>query len=99
MSICEDGAGCIALNRIRRYYTQTEPSIQSVLRLHNTVHDEIDCSVKNKYLPFVIPRITRLMQTTQLHEAQNWPVPIGDDTECGGSWDVQTHTIEISAQQ
>lgn len=81
----------IALNRIRRYCTQTEPAIQSVLRLHNTVHDEIDYSVKNKYLPFVVPRITRLMKLRSLHKAQNWPVPIEADTEYGRSWDVQYH--------
>jgi DNA polymerase I-like protein with 3'-5' exonuclease and polymerase domains len=81
----------MSLNRIRLYCTEIDPLIQAVLRLHNSVHDEIDYTVKNKYLPYVVPRLTRLMKLRKLHAAQKWPVPIESDTEYGPSWDVKYH--------
>jgi DNA polymerase I-like protein with 3'-5' exonuclease and polymerase domains len=81
----------MSLNRIRIYCTEIDPLIQAVLRLHNSVHDEIDYTVKNLYLPYVVPRLTRLMKLRKLHKAQNWPVPIESDTEYGNSWDVKYH--------
>lgn len=81
----------MSLNRIRIYCTEIDPLIQSVLRLHNSVHDEIDYQIKNKYLPYVVPRLTRLMKLRKLHESMKWPVPIEADTEYGSSWDVKYH--------
>ncbi len=82
----------MALNRLRLWATgPIDRLVQSVLRLHNSVHDEVDYAVKNQYLPFVVPRITRLMKLRKLHERMGWPVPIECDTEYGQSWDVKYH--------
>jgi len=81
----------IALNRIRKWANEKEPLVQSVLRLHGSVHDEIDYGVKNQYVPFVIPRVTRLMKLRKYHEMRKWPVPIECDTEYAQSWDVEFH--------
>lgn len=62
-----------------------------ILLLHATVHDEIDFSVKNEYVPYVIPRIIRLMKLRTMHAAMKWPVPIECDCEYGPSWDVKEH--------
>ena len=81
----------MALNRIRKWATQEEFYVQSVFRLHGSVHDEIDYTVKNPYLPFVVPRVTRLMKLRKLHALRNWVVGIECDTEYGHSWDVDFH--------
>jgi DNA polymerase I-like protein with 3'-5' exonuclease and polymerase domains len=80
----------IALNRIR-VWALSDPLIQSVFRLHCSVHDEIDFIVKNEYVPFIIPRITRLMKLRKMHEKTKWKVPIECDVEYGRSWDVEHH--------
>jgi DNA polymerase I-like protein with 3'-5' exonuclease and polymerase domains len=80
----------MALNRIR-HWSQSDPGIENVYELHGSVHDEIDYSVKNEYVPFVIPRLTRLMRLRDLHEKMKWIVPIECDTEYGRSWDVTEH--------
>lgn len=81
----------MSLNRIRKWATLVEPLVQSVFRLHNSVHDEIDYTIKNQYLPWVVPRLTRLMKLRALHRKLGWPVPIEADSEYGFSWDVQHH--------
>jgi hypothetical protein len=81
----------IALNRIRIWACSKDPLVQSVLRCHGSVHDEIDYAVKNEYAPFVIPRVTRLMKLRKYHEQRQWPVPIECDTEYAQSWDVEHH--------
>lgn len=81
----------IALNRIRIWASQKDPLVQSVLRCHGSVHDEIDYAVKNEYAPFVIPRVTRLMKLRKYHTQRNWTVPIECDTEYAQSWDVEHH--------
>jgi len=81
----------MALNRIRKWATEEEFYVQSVFRLHGSVHDEIDYTVKNEYLPFVVPRITRLMKLRKLHALRKWKVGIECDTEYGFSWDVTYH--------
>lgn len=65
--------------------------VENVVELHSTVHDEIDFSVKNEYVPYVIPRVTRLMKLRKLHKNMKWLVPIECDAEYGDSWDVQHH--------
>jgi DNA polymerase I-like protein with 3'-5' exonuclease and polymerase domains len=81
----------MALNRIRKWATKEEHFVQSVFRLHGSVHDEVDYTVKNSYVPFVVPRVTRLMKLRTLHKIRNWPVGIECDTEGGHSWDVNFH--------
>jgi hypothetical protein len=77
----------IALNRIR-LWVLGDPDVQQVFRLHGSVHDEIDVSIKNQYVPFVLPRLTRLMKLRKYHEKMKWVVPIETDAEYGHSWDV-----------
>jgi DNA polymerase I-like protein with 3'-5' exonuclease and polymerase domains len=77
----------IALNRLRRW-VESDPQISAIFRLHTTVHDEVDFSVKNEYVPFVVPRVTRLMKLRKYHEQMKWRVPIECDAEYGPSWDV-----------
>jgi DNA polymerase I-like protein with 3'-5' exonuclease and polymerase domains len=81
----------MALNRLRKWAAQIEPMVQSVLRVHSSVHDEVDYTVKHPYMPFVVPRVTRLMKLRHLHATRKWPVPIECDTEYGPSWDVEFH--------
>jgi DNA polymerase I-like protein with 3'-5' exonuclease and polymerase domains/DNA polymerase III epsilon subunit-like protein len=82
----------IALNYIYKWAAIADPLVQSVFRLHSTVHDEIDYSIKNPYVPFIVPRVTRLMRLRKLHARKNWIVPIECDTEYGPSWDVKYHS-------
>lgn len=79
-----------ALNRIR-VWALANPGLEKVFRLHLTVHDEIDFSVKNEFVPYVLPRINRLMKLRPLHEKKGWIVPIETDCEYGQTWDVQHH--------
>jgi DNA polymerase I-like protein with 3'-5' exonuclease and polymerase domains len=81
----------ISLNKIRIWACNNEPVVQSVLRVHCSVHDEVDFAVKNEYVPFVLPRISRLMKLRTMHEWMKWPVPIECDVEYGRSWDVEHH--------
>ena len=80
----------MSLNKIRQW-VESDPPVQAVLILHGSVHDEIDFCVKDEYVPFVIPRITRLMKLRRLHEKLKWPVPIETDVEYGRSFDVEHH--------
>lgn len=82
----------MAIIAIARWATVEEPEVQSVLRMHFSVHDELDYTSKNEYVPFVVPRVTRLMKLRRLHEERGWPVGIEADTEYGPrSWDVAHH--------
>jgi DNA polymerase I-like protein with 3'-5' exonuclease and polymerase domains len=81
----------ICINRVRKWAADQEAGVQAVMRMHSSVHDELDYSVKNQYLPFVVPRITRLMKLRRLHASRKWPVPLEIDTEYGHSWDVTYH--------
>jgi DNA polymerase I-like protein with 3'-5' exonuclease and polymerase domains len=81
----------MSLNKICEFATVREPLTQAIFRLHATIHDEIDFIVKNEYVPYIIPRITRLMKLRKLHAAVKWPVPIECDIEYGHSWDVAHH--------
>jgi len=80
----------MSLNKIHAW-VESDPPVQSVILLHVSVHDEIDFSVKDEYVPFVVPRITRIMKLRKLHERLKWPVPIECDAEYGTSWDVEHH--------
>ncbi len=80
----------IALNRIRQWATKFE-AIAAVLRLHSSVHDEIDFQVKNEYVPYVLPRVSRYMKLRKYHKNMKWTVPIECDCEYGKSWDVEHH--------
>jgi DNA polymerase I-like protein with 3'-5' exonuclease and polymerase domains len=83
----------IALNRIRMWVMK-DPLVQQVFRLHGSVHDEIDLSIKNEYVPFILPRLTRLMKLRKYHEQMKWPVPIECDAEYGRSWDVDYNVTD-----
>jgi DNA polymerase I-like protein with 3'-5' exonuclease and polymerase domains len=80
----------MSLNKIR-HWVESDPLVATVLILHCSVHDEIDFCVKDEYVPFVLPRITRIMKLRRLHEKLKWPVPIEADAEYGRSWDVEHH--------
>ena len=79
-----------ALNKIRIWATST-PGVEDVFKLHCTVHDEIDFSVKNEFVPYIVPRLNRFMKLRKLHAAKDWIVPIETDCEYGQSWDVDYH--------
>jgi DNA polymerase I-like protein with 3'-5' exonuclease and polymerase domains len=83
----------IALNRIKKWI-ERDPGVQAVFRLHGSVHDEIDVSIKNEYIPFVLPRLTRLMKLRKYHEREGWIVPIECDAEYGHSWDVDYNVTD-----
>jgi DNA polymerase I-like protein with 3'-5' exonuclease and polymerase domains len=79
-----------ALNKIRIWATTT-PYVEDIFKLHCTVHDEIDFSVKDEFAPYVLPRLNRFMKLRKLHESKGWTVPIETDCEYGQSWDVDYH--------
>jgi DNA polymerase I-like protein with 3'-5' exonuclease and polymerase domains len=81
----------MSLNKIYQWAAIQCPEIQSILRFHGSVHDECDFAVKNEYVAYVLPRITRLMKLRTLHKAKKWSVPIECDAEYGPSWDVEHH--------
>lgn len=83
----------IALNRIR-LWVMGDPDVQKVFRLHGSVHDEIDISIKNEYVPFVLPRLTRLMKLRKYHKQMKWPVPVECDAEYGRSWDIDYNVTD-----
>src|SRR5271163_1587798 len=84
----------IAINRIKKWI-EKDPDIQKVFRFHGSVHDEIDVSIKNEYVPFVLPRLTRWMKLRKYHETMKWPVPIECDAEYGRSWDVDWSITKV----
>ena len=83
----------IAINRIKKW-VEKDPAIQQVFRFHGSVHDEIDVSIKNEYVPFILPRLTRLMKLRKYHDSQKWIVPIECDAEYGHSWDVDWNVTD-----
>jgi DNA polymerase I-like protein with 3'-5' exonuclease and polymerase domains len=83
----------IAINRIKAWINK-DPDIQKVFRFHGSVHDEIDISIKNEYVPFILPRLTRLMKLRKYHEKMGWVVPIETDAEYGHSWDVDHNVTD-----
>ncbi len=83
----------IALNRLRKW-VESDPLVQSVFRLHTSVHDEVDFSVKNEYVPFILPRVTRLMKLRKYHKQMKWLVPIECDAEYGHSWDIDFNATD-----
>lgn len=78
-----------ALGFIHRWAIRV--GLGDILLVHATVHDEVDFSVKNEYVPFVLPRLVRLMKLRAMHAQMKWPVPIETDCEYGRSWDVKEH--------
>lgn len=83
----------IAINRIKKW-VEKDPDIQKVFRFHGSVHDEIDVAIKNEYVPFILPRLTRLMKLRKYHDNMKWIVPIECDTEYGRSWDVDYNVTD-----
>lgn len=83
----------IAINRIKKW-VEKDPEIQKVFRFHGSVHDEIDVSIKNEYVPFVLPRLTRLMKLRKYHENMGWIVPVECDAEYGRSWDIDFNVTD-----
>ena len=79
-----------ALNKIRIWATST-PGVEEIFKLHCTVHDEIDFSVKNEFAPYIVPRLNRFMKLRQLHTAKGWKVPLETDCEYGQTWDIDYH--------
>jgi DNA polymerase I-like protein with 3'-5' exonuclease and polymerase domains len=84
----------IAINRIKKW-VEKDPDVQKVFRFHGSVHDEIDVSIKNEYVPFIMPRLTRWMKLRKYHESMKWPVPIECDAEYGRSWDVDWSVTKV----
>jgi hypothetical protein len=80
----------LSLNNIRKWAIK-DKGVENALRLHGSVHDEIDPSIKNEYCPYILPRLTRLMKLRELHKERNWTVPIETDIEYGQSWDIEFH--------
>jgi hypothetical protein len=80
----------MSLNKIFQWVC-SDPGVAAVVLLHCSVHDEIDFCIKDEYVPFVVPRVTRKMKLRKLHERLKWPVPIECDVEYGRSWDVEHH--------
>ena len=78
-----------ALTLIHRWAERS--GVEGALLVHASVHDEVDFCIKNEYVPYVLPRITRLMKLRDMHKAAKWPVPIECDCEYGTSWDVKQH--------
>jgi len=85
----------ISINRIKKW-VEKDPDIQKVFRFHGSVHDEIDISIKNEYVPFILPRLTRWMKLRKYHEQMGWPVPIECDAEYGRSWDVDWSITKVA---
>lgn len=80
----------MSLNRIRKW-AQADVGVEAVMRMHGSVHDEIDPSIKNEWVPYVLPRLTRLMRLRDYYAKNNFPVPIETDCEYGHSWDIDHH--------
>jgi hypothetical protein len=78
-----------ALCKIHQWAIRT--GLGPILLVHSTVHDEVDFSVLNEYVPFVLPRLVRLMRLRDMHAKMGWSVPIECDCEYGKSWDVKEH--------
>lgn len=78
-----------ALTLIHRWAERT--GIEGALLVHATVHDEIDFCIRNEFVPYVLPRLTRYMKLRDMHKLAHWPVPIECDCEYGTSWDVKFH--------
>ena len=79
----------VSLSNIRQWAERV--AVGKILMMHATVHDEVDYSIKNEYVPYVLPRIVRCMKLRKMHSKMGWPVPIECDTEYGKSWDVKEH--------
>jgi len=59
------------------------------IKIHFHVHDELDFSVKDEWVPFVVPYILHLMKCDDIVKGfLNWPVSFECDVEYGGSWAV-----------
>src|SRR5271154_1679475 len=84
----------ISINRIKKW-VEKDPDVQKVFRFHGSVHDEIDVAIKNEYVPFILPRLTRWMKLRKYHQSMNWPVPIECDAEYGRSWDVDWSITKV----
>ena len=78
-----------ALGKLHQWAVKA--GLGDILLVHATVHDEVDFSIKNEYVPYVLPRLVKLMKLRKLHEQVKWPVPIECDCEYGKSWDVKEH--------
>jgi hypothetical protein len=80
----------MSLNRLHAW-SKAVPKVAQVLEVHATVHDELDYTVRDEFVPWVLPRFVKLIKLRPLHEKMKWPVPIECDTEYGRSWDLRYH--------
>jgi len=80
----------MSLNRLHTW-SRFVPKIWQVLEVHASVHDELDYTVRDEFVPWVLPRFVKLMKLRPLHEKMKWPVAIECDTEYGSSWDLRHH--------
>ena len=78
-----------ALGKIHQWALKA--GLGDVLLVHATVHDEVDFTIKNEYVPYVLPRLVKLMKLREMHAKLKWPVPIECDCEYGATWDVKEH--------
>ena len=76
----------VALSRIQAWILQN--GLQDVVKLHFHVHDELNLSCKDEWVPFIIPNILRMLRVDDLIQQLKWPVPLDCDVEYGESWSV-----------
>ncbi len=77
----------VALYRIKSWIQAN--GLGDYVKMHFHVHDEIDLSCKDEWIPFIIPNLVRLLKVPDLIQLLKWPVPLDCDVEYGPSWDVK----------
>ena len=55
-----------ALGKLHQWAVKA--GLGDILLVHATVHDEVDFSIKNEYVPYVLPRLVELMKLRKLHK-------------------------------
>lgn len=77
----------ISLVRIQEWIIKN--NLQDYVKIHFHVHDEINLSCKDEWVPYIIPNIIRMMKVPDIISWLGWPVPLDCDVEYAKSWDVK----------
>jgi len=78
----------LSLQRIMQWVLDN--GLSDYVKLHFHVHDELDFSVKDEWVPFIVPNILRIMKCDDMVRGYlKWPVGLECDVEYGQSWDVR----------
>jgi DNA polymerase I-like protein with 3'-5' exonuclease and polymerase domains len=78
----------LALVRIKDFIVNN--AVDDVVKMHYHVHDELDFSVKDEWVPYIVPKILNLMKCDDIMTGLlKWPVSLECDVEYGQSWDVK----------